>query len=344
MSNANPIPTPETLLHQVARWLSLHMGINAAPTYLTFPRGVGFAEPAFGGDRDYSDREMLWHGPLAADGLPTGTGGAWVGVTIEPVPEPAGGIDTPTRVLGVRFWCEADRREKAVEVLADIARVLCLPGYAGGRRFVYAQAGMSADALAAMGGTPIGLIGVPPPATIGAAGAGLWRVLSVMEYAPIQVVSDAIGAANSGGVPSASGNVAVTMTLAVMVTPATLAVPSLAFAATYPLGDHGSLGDKDAAVRVARLPDGSVRGESATITGGNHGYANHAGATVGLIATSLSGGGWTISSASAAALARPSSDLVLMDWRRARTTTGEGGSAIVAGFYVHGVAAPGGGA
>lgn len=335
MSNANPIPTPDTLVRQVGRWLALHMGVNAAGEYLAggFPRGVGFVDAELpDAGRVFTGREMIWGRALPEiSDRSASTGGVWMGLTAEAVPSPSGGVDVPSRVIGVRVWVEALTRVQGLEVLADVARVFALPGYSqSGRRFVYAQAGVSAAALEAVGGSMLGLIGVPPPESIGENGVALWRVVAVEEYAPAQVVSDEIAAAQTGGVPGASGTVACAMTLAFTVVPATIAAPTLAFRAWLPVTE----GD-DAALRVARFTNGEVCiGEAIYEPEGTHHYAWFQAATVADVIAAMGNNGWEFGAVQEGVGARPASDLVLMDWRRGRKTAGQ--QTIEATVYVHG--------
>lgn len=360
------IPTPETLLRQVARWCALHTGGYGGAAVLppgggaAFPMSMMFADA----ERPEAVRAFPAHETVWARALPalpsrqamTGAGGAdgvHVSFTLDAAPGLiGGGIDAPTRVLAVRVNAESKQRRMAVGALAAFASVLGVPGYApSGRAFVFAGAAsngdhpLSAEAFASLGagGGPHGFIGTPPPEVLVAnAATPLWRVLGVEEISPIQVVSDEIGAANAAGVPGASGAAQAATVLGFRVAAGVVQRASAALRVT-----RGGLGaGDDAAVRV--LPPSGARPvlvEAATVVSGAVSFyvydGGAVGATLAQLAAQMAADGWTVVLEDGAA-SRRAADLCAMDWRRATTAALAGGAG--GRIYVHGALTGGGGA
>ncbi|MFM9958427.1 MAG: hypothetical protein ACKVZJ_10145 [Phycisphaerales bacterium] len=340
MANVPNNPSPQTLLNQLARWCALGGGggtgstLNAAAP-VGWPMGVRLLDPelvaAAPAEHVFTSTVGLYARALPEAGRAVGHGKFAVSFTLNPSPVIDSGIDRPATLFAVRITCEAageDGRSVAVEVLAAIAAALKLPGYSiDGRALTYhggALQALSDDARTSVEGTVHGMLGMPPPEAINlrANGLPLWRVISIDQLAPIQVISDEIDAALAGAQPAASGGRRAAMMI-VLVTAVPGRVLPCSLALTVSRGGLAT-GD-DAAVRVEPASGDSgrvvVRTGRFTAAGGAQVYQGFDGSagggvyTIGGLKAQLQADGWTVTGA--AFDARPMADLIAIDWRRA---------------------------
>lgn len=190
-------PSAQEMARQAARWIAQH-GEFVAGTPLVFIE-ADQASPAGG----------VYACPMPARGERAET---CLSVTVSGA-QPAAEADNPTRRTILEFTARAATMPLAMAALEEARRLLrpdqrpfLMPPFASGGAF---------DAR--------GIIGYPPPGTIGAGGAALWRVLD------IEIVSEPQPAAfEASPAATGEGEAEAVMTIALRGVAATMPQPSAA--------------------------------------------------------------------------------------------------------------------
>lgn len=319
---------------QAARWFAQGARFNepAADTSV-YPRGLRLADPrGVAGNLPLEEGSQVW----AVRGLPergsrgeSASAKAAVGFTLSPSPAVGGGLATPSRVVQVRVTAAAMAQRDALAVLSEAQRLFAL---GTGRRFAYTPTGAESG-LSTPGGHH-GLIGLPPPSGVGAAGATVWRVLTAIEVVSPQPLSSEIDAATANRVIAAEGLASAMMEMAIIGVGATVPQPLRAFTVKRTL-----TADDRAAIRVRARTESNASEtvfETALWSGGEAAHtvivpgAGGVGTTIGDVRAALAAQGWTIADVDASKDARPAGHAWCIDWQ----SIAEGASNPGVGVYV----------